>query len=358
MSSLFTSLFTSIAPFIHIRNLLHFIYQKTILIIFIMPVIATTVSNNHSLARPIALPHPVPAEKPAISFLSSSSTTASVNLEAKAPFTAIRSLFDHLHAHPEDVAKLNATYPRRGVVKTAALQKTESDQKFTIDLSAMRNSRIPEALRQSLNPHGLAEVLDFFNAISAQYVPDILSSLSILAGTDLSAAHTSYNMNYRLCDYNPNTAAPESLNGCGAHTDYGTFSIIFQDGTSGLELEETPGCWVPVPGDATVVLAGWCAVILSGGRVSAARHRVRRTPGVRRLSAVLFVAPDLDVKLKPLGGLQPARAFSGTIMRGELDVDTFKEVMGKRWRWREGNEEMDSADSMSQDNEIEKMVWG
>jgi hypothetical protein len=33
------------------------------------------------------------------------------------------------------VAKLNATYPHRGVIKTAALHKTESDQKFTIDLS-------------------------------------------------------------------------------------------------------------------------------------------------------------------------------------------------------------------------------
>lgn len=29
------------------------------------------------------------------------------------------------------------------------------------------------------------------------------------------------------------------------------------------------------------------------------RHRVRRVPGVRRLSAVLFVAPDLDVKMAP-----------------------------------------------------------
>ncbi|CDM26842.1 Oxoglutarate/iron-dependent dioxygenase [Penicillium roqueforti FM164] len=181
---------------------------------------------------------------------------------------------------------------------------------------------------------------------------------SILAGTDLSAAHTSYNMNYRLCDYNPNTAAPGSSNGCGAHTDYGTFSSIFQDGTPGLELEETPGTWVLVPGDATVVLTGWCAVILSGSRVSAAKHRVCRSPGVRRLSAVLFVAPDLDVKLKPLGDSQPIRSFSETIMRGDLDVETFKDVMGKRWRYREGNEEMDNADSLSQDNEIENMVWG
>lgn len=318
---------------------------------------ATNVITPHQ-ANPVASPTTVPDEAPTVSFLSNSSTTASVNIEAKAPIEAIRALFDHLHASTDDVSKLNATYAHRGVMKTAALHKTESDQKFTIDLSPMRNNRIPQELRDSLDPHGLGEVLNFFNKLSADYVPTILDSLSLLAGTDLSAAHKSYNMNYRLCDYNPHTADPESSNGCGAHTDYGTFSIIFQDGNSGLELEETPGTWVPVPGDATVILTGWCAVILSGGRVSAAKHRVRRTPGVRRISAILFVAPDLDVKLQPLGAAQPVKSFSDSIMRGDLDVETFKEVMGKRWRYREGNEEMENGDSISQDNEIEKMVWG
>jgi hypothetical protein len=63
----------------------------------------------------------------------------------------------------------------------------------------MRNSHIPEALRQSLDSHGLGEVLDFFNSVSTQYVPTILASLSPLASVDLSTAHTSYNIKYRLC---------------------------------------------------------------------------------------------------------------------------------------------------------------
>lgn len=82
-------------------------------------------------------------------------------------------------------------------------------------------------------------------------------------------------------------------------------------------------------GDATVIFTGWCAVILGGGRVSAARHPVRRPPGVRRLSPVLFIAPDLDVKPKPLPGVQPSRVFSDTITRGNLGPATFKEIMGK-----------------------------
>ncbi len=88
-------------------------------------------------------------------------------------------------------------------------------------------------------------------------------------------------------------------------------TIIFQGGQAGLEADapDAPGRWALVPGDATIVLCGWCALILSGGRIRAARHRVRRVPGIRRLSAVLFVAPDLDVLLKPLKGDMVGRPF-------------------------------------------------
>lgn len=162
-----------------------------------------------------------------------------MKIDTKAPFAALRRLFDQLRANPDDAAKLNATYPKRGILKTAATHNASSDQKFTIDLSPARNALIPADLQESLSVHGLNEILDFFNTVSSNYVMPILSSLSALAGADLAAAHKSGNMNFRLCDYSQDTAAPYSSNGCGAHTDYGTFTIIFQDGTPGLELE---GC--------------------------------------------------------------------------------------------------------------------
>ena len=145
----------------------------------------------------------------------------------------------------------------------------------------------------------------------------------------------------------------------GIEEKAGTFAIIFQNGTPGLELEESPGKWVPIPGDAAVVLVGWCAVILSGSQLNAAKHRVRRVPGVRRLSAVLFVAPDLEVKLRPMKPSGPVRPFSDTIMRGDYNVERFKEIMGKRWRYREGNQEMDAeiADALSQDGENANLVF-
>jgi isopenicillin N synthase-like dioxygenase len=50
------------------------------------------------------------------------------------------------------------------------------------------------------------------------------------------------------------------------------------------------------------------------------RHRVRRVPGVRRLSTVLFVAPDMEVDLKPLEVDKGSRAFLEAIIEGKINI--------------------------------------
>lgn len=320
-----------------------------------------------TIVAPSSTPLTTTSSSNTISPLISNSTTVSINPNISAPFDAIRRLFDYLREHSEAASALNATYPKRGIVKTAASHKAISDQKFTIDLSPARAALIPARLRETLSAQGLNEVLNFFETVSHDdaYTGPIFYALSTLSGTDMASVHKKRNFNFRLCDYNPLTADPDSLNGCGAHTDYGTFSIVFQDGTPGLEIEDAgaPGTWVPVSGDETVILTGWCALVLSGGRIRATRHRVRRMPGVRRLSAVLFVAADLDAKLMPLNDTlegESMRPFSRKIMNGEVSVEWFKEVMEKRWRYREGNEVLDEGhaeEHATQDSEIEKLVW-
>jgi len=310
-----------------------------------LPVLAAEPAIAHSAQVPARGEHLCPS----ISF---------INPIVSTPFLAIRRLFEYLSQNPSVAATLNNTYILRGVFKTAATLNTACDQKFTIDLSHNRVERILPALEAELAPRGLSEVIDFFNTITAYHVPTILDALGTIAGRDLASLHSQFNVNFRLVDYHPLTAAPDSPNGCGAHTDYGTFSIIFQDGTSGLEIAtpEAPDVWVPVPGDATVLLCGWCAVVLSGGKVPAVRHRVRRVPGVRRLSAVLFVAPNLDVKMAPE---KPMDIFSDAINQGRFDVRWFKEVMGKKWRYREGNgTQEDTVDkNTEQDVDVERLIW-
>ncbi|KAK8200094.1 oxidoreductase [Phyllosticta capitalensis] len=212
----------------------------------------------------------------------------------KAPFEAIQRLFDHLRSHPSDVDAINSAYPKRGILKTAAVLNPKSDQKFTFDLSPHRVDCLPGEAQQRLS-----EIITFFEAAASAYVEDLLSACSNLAGpgVDMAKAHTNRNWNFRLCDYaTENIANPESDNGCGAHTDYGTFTIIFQD--------------------------------------------------------------DLDVKLTPLPGVKPVRPFTERISSGEEDVAWFKEVMGKRWRHREGNEDIPEGElTGSQDDDINKLVW-
>ncbi|CAF9940667.1 MAG: hypothetical protein HETSPECPRED_002480 [Heterodermia speciosa] len=278
----------------------------------------------------------------------------------KAPFGQMRRLLDTLLSNPTLAASLNNTYPKRGIFKTAALTNTNSDQKLTLDISPSRLELLPASLRTELGPDFDA-VVSFFQSVERVHVPQILAALSQLVGFDMSRLHAARNLNFRLCDYIPSTANPDSSNGCGAHRDYGTFSIIFQDKTAltALEAEVSPGIWVPVPPDATVVVCGWCAAVLSGGEIKAVRHRVRRVPGVRRISAVLFVAPDLEVKLRPFDEGK-WKYFSDEIIHGNVDVEGFKEVMGKKWRHREGNEDitLNGQDSeVDQDDDIQRLVW-
>lgn len=86
---------------------------------------------------------------------------------------------------------------------------------------------------------------------------------------------------------------------------------------------------------------------------------MRRTPGVRRLSAVVFVAPSPEIVLSPLIKTPaPARPFSKFVEDGMLTVGWFKEFMGKKWRHREGNDEADvMGGHVSQDDEIKRLIW-
>lgn len=90
--------------------------------------------------------------------------------------------------------------------------------------------------------------------------------------------------------------------------------------------------------------------------MKAAKHRVLRTQPVqeRRTTVVIFVAPDLDATLKPVEGSmeedQPG-VWSERIMDGELSVGEFKQVISKKWRRREGNEEGEVVEG-EQDREV------
>lgn len=284
------------------------------------------------------------------------------NLPVRPPIAAIQRLFASLYASPSLTARLNATYPKRGVFKAACLSPSSNpaiDQKTTIDLSVRRLQHLRDldpALVADLGAD-FTDVLAFYAAVEGGILPLLMEATSRLVGTDMAPLHRDANNNLRLIDYFQKAGTPAGANGprCGEHRDYGTFTVVFQDGqVGGLEFD-VDGKWIQVPAHVDAVVSwGWCGAILSDDRVKAARHRVLSTwpASERRTTAVVFVAPDLDAPLRPLLGQDDGvKKWREEILRGEMTTGAFKEVISKKWRRREGNEEGEVVEG-AQDREV------
>ena len=284
------------------------------------------------------------------------------SLPIRPPIAAIQRLFVRLYADPSLASRLNATYPKRGVFKASCLNPASSpkiDQKTTIDLSAKRlqelrklDPDLVEALGQDFT-----NVLEFYTAIETDVLPILTQATSRISGANLEPLHNEMNNNLRLIDYFP--CADASGPRCGEHRDYGTYTIVFQDGAvGGLEFE-IGGKWIKVPASAEAVVSwGWCGAILSNDTIKAAKHRVMKTLPLlqRRTTAVVFVAPNMDVPLMPVGDLERKHAgWRQDILEGKMSVAAFKEVISKKWRLREGNESGEVVEG-AQDREVEAFL--
>lgn len=111
--------------------------------------------------------------------------------------------------------------------------------------------------------------------------------------------HLGENVTLRFLHYPANlTPASEAQLGAGAHTDYGSITLLFQDDVGGLELRDASGRWCsapPVPGTA-VINTGDLMERWTNGRFLSTLHRVRPIAGARdRYSIAMFVDPDTNV---------------------------------------------------------------
>lgn len=147
----------------------------------------------------------------------------------KAPFNAISKLFDRLYAEPHLATRLNSTYAKRGVFKTAGLNNPQADQKTTIDLSAKRLENIQRLAPELVQELGqdFKEILEFFYALEGRFIPSVMRASNAAAGVNLEALHAGRNNNFRLVDYFANQSSEVDIAPrCGSHRDYGTFSVI------------------------------------------------------------------------------------------------------------------------------------
>lgn len=222
------------------------------------------------------------------------------------------------------------------------------DQKRVLDFSPARIDAVSRADPTIVDDLGapLATALAYFEAVRAVEVPRLAAAVADAAGAPTIAADAL--CNYRMVDYYQRAAggsdAATQPPRCGEHRDFGSFTLIFQDSVGGLEVfvpgGNGGGVWAPVPvgepGEA-VLLFGWCTTFRSNGRVPAALHRVASPPAAaasgterRRLSAVLFVAPDANASLAPEVLPGERAAFRG-VTAGNL-----RKEVGRKWQYREG----------------------
>jgi isopenicillin N synthase-like dioxygenase len=109
----------------------------------------------------------------------------------------------------------------------------------------------------------------------------------------LELGETSYHL--RMIHYPAQERLPpaEGQLGCGAHTDYGSLTVLADDGIGGLQVMRRDGTWIDVSidDDLLVVNIGDLAAIWTNDRWVSNPHRVVNPAGVDRYSMPLFVSP-------------------------------------------------------------------
>lgn len=106
----------------------------------------------------------------------------------------------------------------------------------------------------------------------------------------------------RLLRYPPGTGAQGEI-GAGAHTDYGSITLLLTDGEPGLQVRPRSGDWIDVPHvpGAYVVNIGDCLMRWTNDLYVSTPHRVV-PPRYRRKSVAFFLDPNPDSEIVALPG--------------------------------------------------------
>ena len=199
--------------------------------------------------------------------------------------TATPLLFDPLRTSTEAAAVLKSTLLTRGIIKAAATQNPNSDQSSPV-IS-------PRPAHPTSQPHS---ILPFPPMASMPSCPSSLRSQPHTFPLFSPPEHCCRGRPYPLAHLRLHSRHRRltSTKGCGAQLDYGNFLGRAAGALKSRHRKPlAPGCQCPATRRSSCAVGEpWCPAA-----------------GVRRLSAVLFVAPDLDVTLKPLKINNDARAF-------------------------------------------------
>ncbi|MEO0406556.1 MAG: 2-oxoglutarate and iron-dependent oxygenase domain-containing protein [Cyanobacteria bacterium P01_A01_bin.135] len=169
---------------------------------------------------------------------------------------------------------------------------------------SVQPNRWPEAL-----PSFRPTMMDIYDHFAAT-VYDILRAFALaldLPEDYFCDRHQSPWFTLRLLHYPPlqQTAQPGQLR-AGAHSDYGTLTLLVQDDVGGLEVQRTGGEWIAAPAipDTVIINTGDLMERWSNGVFRSTRHRVALPKGAKaqgdRYSMAFFCEPDPTVEIRCL----------------------------------------------------------
>ncbi|MEM9036854.1 MAG: 2-oxoglutarate and iron-dependent oxygenase domain-containing protein [Actinomycetota bacterium] len=233
----------------------------------------------------------------------------------EAVFAAARRFFLQDDEVKERIAIARSDHHRGYVAMESETLQPElrGDAKEAVDLGLEIDLDDP-SIADLLGVHGpnqWPDVPGFRSAILAYYSAVLEASLVTLRGIalalDLRPGFFDRRMrlpmcNLRLLHYPPVGEQADDQLGCGAHSDYGTVTLLATDGTPGLELLNRSGEWVRVaaPEGALIVNLGDLLARWTNDRYVSTTHRVHSPTEGDRYSIPFFVNPDAGAVVAPL----------------------------------------------------------
>lgn len=244
-----------------------------------------------------------------------------IDLAARADLLAAAQRFFALPAEDKDALAIGRSPCHRGYVGLATETLDDAntlagDLKETLDTGEEHGPDHPAVLagtplhgpNQLPDLPGFREALERYRAQAIAAAEAIQRGMARALGLDdrffEALGDTMYHL--RLIHYPPQSALAtppaDGQLGCGAHTDYGTLTVLADDGVGGLQVMRRDGKWldVSVPGDAVVVNLGDLMAIWTNDRWVSTPHRVVNPPDTDRYSLPLFVTPPFHATISCL----------------------------------------------------------
>lgn len=156
---------------------------------------------------------------------------------------------------------------------------------------------------------GFRETIQGYYAQALALSLDLLRAISVAIGEDAGFFDGAFSHPMALLRGNYYPPRPEWAGakdfGIAPHTDYGCLTLLASDGVAGLEVLGGDGQWVSVdaPVGEFVINFGEMLEMWTGGWVKATMHRVVGS-GAERISVPLFVNPNHDTNVAPVGADQ------------------------------------------------------